>query len=184
LQPNQYRREDSYYAFLNRQSKTPAPTVVAVAPGFSSFQNGPPFVTFALAVDQALKLVSADGFLADLADTGKIVVLQASIGFVTAVAGVGRAYQGRYAGTVIGSLGYNIHASDQEWFFWNDYSESGGSVGDDGFAVQFDVQNTDVIAHNVTVGFSTIVELYEKQKLTGLSGQQSIVRDAQGNFVR
>jgi hypothetical protein len=183
-QPNQYRREDSYYSFLSRQSQTlfnAAGTVVAA----SAFSVGFASAQFSIAADQALKICSADSILFAGDNLGKLVLLNDSIQVNSSSGDTLRTYPGRYGGQPFLGNGYALHASDQEWFFWNDYSEDGGlSAGPIVISTQPEVQNTDAgAAHTYFFSLTVIVEIYEKQKLSGLSGQQRVNRDAQGNFI-
>lgn len=181
-QPNQYRREDSYYSFITRQSKTTLN--ISPAPSGFSTQNTQ-VISFLLAADQAMKFVSIDGNVFDnsAVPAGGLTVLNA----LAAVASVSsapaqRVYPAPYGPVIILGGGIALHAEDEEWWFWNDFSERGGSVGSMDFTLFADLNNTTGAAIDVALDLTVVVELYEKQKI-GLTGQQRINRDAQGHFI-
>jgi hypothetical protein len=162
-QPNQYRREDSYYSFINRSSglSSDAPIIPV---GFSSF-NSSAGLNFALAADQAMKLVSADAEVFDSSSSGSIILLNAVVAADPRATVQGRQYGLSYGGIPVLAVGQTIHVTDEEWFFWNDYMEQGGSVGPMNFSLSIDVHNTSAAPIQIGLFLGVIVELYEKQKI-------------------
>jgi hypothetical protein len=179
-QPNQYRREDTYYSFVTRVSKSAFQNPLVVGVGFSSvfFPVAAGFLSIPLAADQALKLVSADGFIFDPTSSGSIVVLSHEISTEgNSQSTNARQYPGNFGGQIIGANGQSVHAQDDEWFFWNDYTEQGGGgmVPDFDVSYGIDFHNTSAAAVNCVIQLTVVAEIYEKQKI-GLTGQQHTLR--------
>lgn len=171
-QQQQFREGGDYYGLVKRQSLSdfaPANVPFAVPPGFFATQIthvNVPQVNFQLNAGQALRLVSADALIFDNASTGSIVVLNADLEVFTRGGNVtARSYGARYGGQIVLASGLMVHAQDEEWYFWDDYAEQGGSVG--AFLIGFfcDLHNTSAAPVNVSAELTVIVEFYEKQRL-------------------
>lgn len=179
---NQYRAEDSYYSFLQRISRSTLSTVVGRAPapvGFNS-ANFLPALIFPIAPDQAVKLVSIDLAVSIFNVAGAVIINSMQV-IVDSLNGAftptsGRAYGPTWANVPLGFTGIGFHVSDEEWLFWNDYTEqgNGGLVPSISVSANMDFNNTGA-ADQFDFAFTAVVEIYEKQKL-GLGGQQATLR--------
>jgi hypothetical protein len=175
-QPNQYRAEDGYYSFTTRQSRSDSATI-ALAAGFNGF-SFPRELTFPLAADQALKLVSFDARVS-IINTAGATILNSLILVAENVQGAGtlaRFYSPPWSNVPLGFQGVALHVEDPEWFFWNDYIEQQGSglVPNVSLSLQGDFNGTGA-ADSISVQIQAVVEIYEKQKL-GLGGQDRTLR--------
>jgi hypothetical protein len=159
-------------------------TVNTVAPLAVGFHNGISLaLAFPISPDQALKLVSLDVQLSVNGVPGAAIINSMTVLSVSQGATAARSYGAPWANVPLGFSGVAFHVSDEEWYFWNDYTEqgTGGLTPAVLFSAQFDYDQTGA-ADTAFFEVTAVVELYEKQKL-GLSGQQRINRDAQGNFI-
>jgi hypothetical protein len=173
---SQYRREASYYSFINRSTATVTGSR-NVGAGFVSIVGAASIQDkFQVAVDQAVKLVSVDLILTTPNPTGLLVNTSASFAIENGDGTEARNYPLLKFQQPVGE--FNVyHVADDEWFFWNDYTEQGhnGLAGDFRIIFNADFQNGDGAVDTVFFIFTAAVEFYEKQKLN-LSGQQATLR--------
>jgi hypothetical protein len=182
-QANQYRAEDSFFQFTSRATRTiPFPGNVNAIPagqvGTVLLNSGA--LNFPIIAGQALKIAALDAQI--FADASAEITL-ASFGIQCfagdpAIVTTGPNWSSPVANVPLGLGGLFLHVRDEEWLFWNDYTEqgAGGLPPVVSFLVSADVGNRDAAnPHSVTINLSGVVEYYEKQRIEPV-GQQATLR--------
>jgi hypothetical protein len=138
---------------------------------------GPQLTLPAITPDQALRIISGVGTIADSAQTHFLTMLGSNLMLGCANASgnpigpVVRSWQPYSAPLLLGAQGSRVAFIDDEFLYGTDYQEfvapGAQAAGRFGLSYSADITNSDAAVHNITFSILCLVELYQLKPSVG-----------------
>lgn len=148
----------SDYVSLSQRLSLFASSSTPVPAGLQPIPGGTAALIVPLAGQQAFRIVHATAEVGDFAATGKLKLQSLAIAWGPTLLGKpSRATMG----LELGAAGVFSDIPATPIYLWNDFQAQGGITPSFTIFPIGDVLNTDIIAHNINVQMTAIVELYQ-----------------------